>query len=92
MEKHSYFREQLFPKPFIDRPNVTSFRLGLKVILDFIPNHTSDQHEWFVQSENGSEKYKDYYVWKEGSQDMRPNGWVTFQAREKIQIRLRTSF
>ncbi|KAL3267384.1 hypothetical protein HHI36_011514 [Cryptolaemus montrouzieri] len=51
--------------------------LGLRVILDFVPNHTSDQHEWFKASENGTEEYKDYYVWVDGTPDKPPNNWLS---------------
>lgn len=48
--------------------------LGIKVIMDFIPNHSSDQHEWFVKSENRAEGYEDYYVWRDET-----NNWVGFE-------------
>ena len=49
----------------------------MKVILDFIPNHTSDEHEWFEKSLKKEGKFKDYYVWKnEGNQTGPPNDWV----------------
>jgi alpha-glucosidase len=57
---------------------------NLKVILDFVPNHSSNEHNWFVESENGNETYKDYYVWHAGKPgtdvDGRldvPNNWVS---------------
>lgn len=56
--------------------------LGLKVILDFVPNHSSDEHEWFVKSENREGGYEDYYVWHDGipgnnlDQNDPPNNWV----------------
>lgn len=44
--------------------------LDIKLILDLVPNHSSDQHEWFKKSSNKSdpdyEKYKDYYIWHKG--------------------------
>ncbi|XP_031637625.1 probable maltase isoform X2 [Contarinia nasturtii] len=46
--------------------------LDLKLIMDFIPNHTSDQHEWFKKSSRNNSKYKDYYIWHEGKR--LPNG------------------
>src|SRR5215203_5808667 len=39
---------------------------GLRVILDFVPNHTSDQHPWFVESRSSRESPKrDWYVWRD---------------------------
>lgn len=40
---------------------------GLKVIIDFIPNHTSYQHDWFVKSEAGERGYENFYVWHDGA-------------------------
>nr|XP_019557019.2 maltase 2 [Aedes albopictus] len=57
-------------------------KLGLRVILDFVPNHSSDEHEWFVKSENREAGYEDYYVWHDGKpgsnleQNDPPNNWV----------------
>ena len=36
---------------------------NMKLIMDLVPNHTSDEHEWFIKSRNGDEKYRDYYYW-----------------------------
>ena len=59
---------------------------GIKIILDFVPNHTSDEHEWFIKSKAGDEKYKDYYVWHDGAKDddgnpIPPNNWVIISLR-----------
>lgn len=51
--------------------------LGIKVIIDFIPNHSSDQHEWFTLSQSKTSIYKDYYIWKDGVDGDPPNNWVT---------------
>uniref|UniRef100_U5ESA4 alpha-glucosidase n=1 Tax=Corethrella appendiculata TaxID=1370023 RepID=U5ESA4_9DIPT len=56
--------------------------LGLKIILDFVPNHTSDEHEWFSKSENRVKGYEDYYIWSDGIQHENgtrepPNNWVS---------------
>ncbi|KAJ8673808.1 hypothetical protein QAD02_005070 [Eretmocerus hayati] len=47
-------------------------KLGLKIILDFIPNHTSDEHEWFLKSIDRIKPYDDYYVWVDAKRG--PNG------------------
>ena len=39
---------------------------GMKVIMDLVVNHTSDQHEWFKKSAAKDPKYKDYYIWRPG--------------------------
>lgn len=55
-------------------------KLSLKVIMDFVPNHSSDQHEWFKKSVQGIEPYTDYYVWHKGRNVNgiieKPNNWV----------------
>jgi alpha-glucosidase len=52
--------------------------LGLKVILDFVPNHTSDQHPWFVQSRASKISPKrDWYIWRDKAGDSPPNNWVS---------------
>ncbi|CAH0383170.1 unnamed protein product [Bemisia tabaci] len=53
---------------------------GMKIIMDFVPNHTSDESEWFKLSEQGVHPYKDYYIWKDAklTSDNRstyPNNW-----------------
>lgn len=53
--------------------------LGLRVILDLVPNHTSNQHYWFRQSVQKKGKYKDYYIWKKGRNNnlSPPNNWLS---------------
>jgi alpha-glucosidase len=52
---------------------------GLKVILDFVPNHTSDQHPWFIESRSSQRnKKRDWYIWRDGKSDgAPPNNWVS---------------
>lgn len=47
--------------------------------MDLVPNHTSDNHEWFKKSFKGEGKYKDYYVWRTGKNDNQspPNNWIS---------------
>lgn len=41
---------------------------GIKVVMDLVVNHTSKNHQWFKNSEQQKDKYKDYYVWNDGTQ------------------------
>jgi len=52
---------------------------GLKVVLDFVPNHTSDQHPWFIESRSSQRNEKrDWYIWRDGKPDgAPPNNWVS---------------
>ncbi|XP_026212273.1 neutral and basic amino acid transport protein rBAT [Anabas testudineus] len=51
---------------------------GLKLIMDFIPNHTSDRHVWFNLSRARDPHYEDYYVWTNCSATgPKPNNWVS---------------
>uniref|UniRef100_A0A8C5MHG8 Amino acid transporter heavy chain SLC3A1 n=1 Tax=Leptobrachium leishanense TaxID=445787 RepID=A0A8C5MHG8_9ANUR len=54
---------------------------GLKLIIDLIPNHTSNKHEWFELSRSRTGKYTDYYIWHDceltGDQWTPPNNWVS---------------
>ncbi|NXN87517.1 SLC31 protein, partial [Bombycilla garrulus] len=54
---------------------------GLKMIMDLIPNHTSDKHQWFQLSRNRTGKYTDYYIWQDctvaAGSVIPPNNWVS---------------
>jgi alpha-glucosidase len=52
---------------------------GLKVILDLVPNHTSDQHPWFVESRSSKDNPKrDWYIWRDGrGEGAPPNNWLS---------------
>jgi alpha-glucosidase len=54
-------------------------RRGLKVLLDFVPNHTSDQHPWFVESRSSRENQKrNWYIWRDPAADGGPpNNWIS---------------
>jgi oligo-1,6-glucosidase len=53
---------------------------GIKLIMDFVVNHTSDEHAWFEQSRAAKDNpYRDYYIWRPGKPDGRePNNWTSF--------------
>lgn len=53
---------------------------GLKLILDYVPNHTSSEHPWFVESRRGRNSAKrDWYIWRDGKENGEPpNNWVSF--------------
>jgi oligo-1,6-glucosidase len=49
---------------------------GLKIIMDLVVNHSSDEHAWFVESRKSKDnKYRDYYIWKEDKKGKEPNNW-----------------
>ena len=54
-------------------------RLGLKLILDFVPNHTSDQHPWFKESRSSRDNpRRDWYIWRDAKPDgSAPNNWLS---------------
>lgn len=53
--------------------------LGLRVVIDLVPNHTSDQHPWFVDARSGPDaRHRAFYVWKDPAPDGGPpNNWVS---------------
>jgi len=53
-------------------------RRGIKVIIDYVINHTSDQHPWFLDSRSSrSSAKRDWYVWRDGRDGGPPNNWVS---------------
>ena len=52
---------------------------GIKIILDFVVNHTSDQHPWFIESRSSRDDPKrDWYIWRDGkAQNLPPNNWLS---------------
>ena len=50
---------------------------GIKTVMDLVVNHTSDEHQWFVESQKSRDNaYRDYYIWREGKDAQTPpNNW-----------------
>lgn len=52
---------------------------GIKLIMDLVVNHTSDEHHWFVESRKSKDnEYRDYYIWRDGKAGAAPNNWGSF--------------
>ncbi len=54
--------------------------LNIRIILDLVPNHTSDQHPWFLESKSSKDNPKrDWYIWKDPKDDgSYPNNWLSY--------------
>ena len=52
---------------------------GIKLIMDLVVNHTSDEHKWFEESRKSTDnEYRDYYIWRKGKGGREPNNWTSF--------------
>lgn len=71
--------------------------LGIKIILDFVPNHSSNESEWFKKSIARDPEYEDYYIWSDGKlvagKRVPPNNWVrNIRPMIKLQISINVFF
>ena len=49
---------------------------GIRLVMDLVVNHTSDEHPWFIESRSSKDNpYRDYYFWREGKNGKEPNNW-----------------
>ena len=62
----------------------TAHKHGIKILMDLVANHTSDQHPWFKESRSSKDNpYRDYYIWKdpkgfdENGKPIPPNNWAS---------------
>lgn len=54
-------------------------RRDIKLIMDLVVNHSSDEHAWFVESRQSRDNpYRDYYIWRDGKDGKEPNNWASF--------------
>ncbi|MDX3908413.1 MAG: alpha-amylase family glycosyl hydrolase [Sphingobium sp.] len=62
-----------------DRLLAAAHARGLKLILDFVPNHSSDQHPWFIASRSSrTDPKRDWYIWRDAAPDGGPpNNWIS---------------
>jgi len=52
---------------------------GIKLVMDLVVNHTSDEHPWFVEARKSkTNPYRDYYIWRQGYGGHEPNNWRSF--------------
>ncbi|KIL51062.1 glycoside hydrolase family 13 protein [Jeotgalibacillus campisalis] len=52
---------------------------GMKLMMDLVVNHSSDEHQWFIESKKSADNpYRDYYIWKKGDNGKPPNNWSSF--------------
>lgn len=59
-----------------DRLLAEAHRRGIRIVMDLVVNHTSDEHRWFVESRKSIDNpYRDYYIWKEPKDGGEPNNW-----------------
>jgi alpha-glucosidase len=59
-----------------DRLLTEAHARDIKVLLDWVPNHTSDQHPWFTEARSSrSSPRRDWYIWRDGTPERPPNNW-----------------
>ena len=60
-----------------DRMLATAHAKGIKIMMDLVVNHTSDEHKWFIESRKSTDNpYRDYYIWRPAKEDgSLPNNW-----------------
>ena len=59
-----------------DRLLAEAHRHHIRIVMDLVVNHTSDEHAWFIESRSSRENpYRDYYIWKEPKDGKEPNNW-----------------
>lgn len=59
-----------------DRMLAEAHKRGIKILMDLVVNHSSDEHAWFVESRKSLDNpYRDYYIWRKGKEGKEPNNW-----------------
>jgi len=63
-----------------DQLSAAAKERGLRIVMDFVPNHSSNEHDWFLRSEAREDPYTDYYIWKDANNSNPgglPNNWLS---------------
>ena len=64
---------------------------GIKLVMDLVVNHTSDEHPWFIESRKSKDNpYRDFYIWRPGKDGREPNNWRSFFSGSAWQYDERT--
>ena len=59
-----------------DRMLSEMHKRGIRLVMDLVVNHTSDEHKWFVESRKSKDNpYRDYYIWRDAKEGKEPNNW-----------------
>ena len=63
-----------------DRMLAAAHGLGIRIVMDLVVNHSSDEHPWFVESRSSRDNpYRDYYIWRDPKADgSAPNNWASY--------------
>lgn len=61
----------------MDRLIEETKRRDIKLVMDLVINHTSDEHSWFAQSRDKNSPYRDYYIWQPPKNGKAPNNWIS---------------
>ena len=64
---------------------------GMKIVMDLVVNHSSDEHKWFIESASSKDNPKrDYYIWRSAKNGREPNNWESFFGGSAWQYDLKT--
>ena len=59
-----------------DRMLAAAHERGIKIVMDLVVNHSSDEHKWFIESRKSKDNpYRDYYIWKDPKDGHEPTNW-----------------
>ncbi len=62
-----------------DRMLSEAHKRNIRIVMDLVVNHTSDEHKWFIESRASRDNaYRDYYIWKDSNDGKAPNNWESF--------------